>query len=124
MWPFKRKSQPRPQYIVTASGFRYRLLTDVPIEAGYQKVAAQLLPGERLYRMMDGPHRMAGKLVPVLMKDQANFDESVDRMKQGSWHFSLAAGVPVHSDLIVEEAVIAPAGLMRMRGFRHGNREQ
>ncbi len=106
MWPFKRKvKQPKfapprgqVQYIQeSSSGFRYRLLNST-VSDGYAAAAAQLMPGEMLYRMMDGENRVMGKLFPVLMNDEVNFAQCVAKMQQGRWDFQLAAGIPVISN--------------------------
>lgn len=82
-----------PTYIEESEhGFRYRLL-DVSIDDGYDAVAEQLLPSERLYRMMDGVHRCGGKLFPVLMDDKVNFEQSAAEMRKGRWDFKIAAGI-------------------------------
>lgn len=106
MWPFKRKAkQPRfapprgqVQYVQeSSSGFRYRLLNST-VDDGYAAAVTQLLPNEMLYRMMDGDHRVRGKLFPVLINGEINFVESVAEMKKGHWKFQLAAGIPAISD--------------------------
>jgi hypothetical protein len=106
MWPFNRKAkQPKfapprgqVQYVQeSSSGFRYRLLNST-VDDGYAAAAAQLLPGEMLYRMMDGEHRIMGKLFPVLMDGEVNFGQSVAEMQKGRWRFQLAAGIPATSN--------------------------
>jgi hypothetical protein len=92
---FHRRNRDQPvSYVTTSSGFRYRLL-DVTVDDGYDAVAAKLLPGEMLYRMMDGSNRVNDKLFPVLMKEEINFVQSVEAMSTRGWIFQLAAGIPV-----------------------------
>ncbi len=77
----------------SSSGFKYRLL-DSTVADGYEAASAQLLPGEKLYRMMGGNHRVMGELSPALMEDAVNFYQSAENMATGEWDFHLAAGVP------------------------------
>lgn len=100
-WPFRR-TQPQPPkfapptgpvtYVESDSGFRYRILEST-VNDGYDAAAAQLLPGERLYRMMDGRSRVLGRLFPILIDDEASFAQSVDGMTTRGWEFHLIAGI-------------------------------
>lgn len=97
MWPFKKNKKARyvepPEYIETSYGFRYRFL-DVHVSQGFEVAAAQLLPGERLYRMMSGSLRTGDQLSPILIEDSINFIESQRNIEERGWVFFLAAGIP------------------------------
>jgi hypothetical protein len=76
------------------SGFRYRMLR-VNVSDGFEYISQQLKPGEQLYRMMGGDLMINGEPCPVLVQDETDFNESVERMAVYKWSFHLAAVIPV-----------------------------
>lgn len=82
-----------PQYQVTNSGFRYRILS-VGLQAGYEAALALLLKGEHLYRIHYDV-RKGRKPYPVLIGSAADFEYS--RTRWSDWE--LAAGIPTRVSL-------------------------
>ena len=87
-----QETQETLTYITMGSGFKYRLLEGTH-EDGYEAAKAQLLDGEQLCRMMDGLYRINEELVPVLMDDKRNFEQSAHKARTAGWKFKLAAGI-------------------------------
>ncbi|HSX33483.1 MAG TPA: hypothetical protein VLF91_04055 [Candidatus Saccharimonadales bacterium] len=112
LWRRRKKIQQQPpEYVTTDSGFRYRLL-GVTVDDGYRAAIARLLPGEELFRMMDGVHRVRGKLFPVRIGSEENYDQCVAAMIVRGWQFQLAGGIlPTRSDDATSPPAIPPLTL-------------
>lgn len=99
--PWRRKAgkakKLRPQdvtYTTSRYGFRYREIDADPYES-FAAAQSHLLDGELLYRFTVVKGIPDDTPSPVLIENEINFIQSLEKLQSGEWGYTLAAGIPV-----------------------------